>query len=434
MKINYKNTFLVGLAFFSVSIFWQLYDFYIPLILKNTFLINDFASGFIMSADNVVALFLLPVFGMISDRTHTRIGRRKPYIIFGTLTAAVTMLAIPYAAHEQRLILFMVALGLVLIFMATYRSPAVALMPDITPKPLRSKGNAVINLMGAVGGAVFLLINMFLAPDTTNSETADYWPVFILTAAVMVVAMLVVILTVNEPKLAKKMREDSQKMGIDDGPDNDEKGSATKVKLPQDVRRSMILILLSIAFWFMGYNAVTTAFSKFAVLHLGMQEGAASGILMVAVIVATVSFIPVGIISSRVGRKKSIIFGVLLLTGVFASASLYTAYSPLMYVSFSLAGVAWASINVNSLPMVLEMSKNASIGKYTGYYYTFSMAAQVATPILSGFLLEHVGYYTLFPYAAVFVALAIVTMLFVRHGDSKMPPPASVLESLDAAD
>jgi MFS family permease len=196
----------------------------------------------------------------------------------------------------------------------------------------------------------------------------------------------------------------------------------------------MILILFSIALWFMGYNAVTSAFSKYAVTHLHMTEGDASGILMVAVIVATIAFIPVGIISSRIGRKKSIIFGVILLSAVFATATLYTGPSPLMYVSFSLAGVAWAAINVNSLPMVLEMSKNANIGQYTGYYYTFSMAAQVATPILSGVLLQHVGYITLFPYAAVFVGLAIITMLFVRHGDSRPDAPKDTLESFDTAD
>lgn len=433
MKINYKNTLLVGLAFFSVSIFWQLYDFYIPLILKNTFHVSDTIQGFIMSADNVVALLLLPLFGMMSDKTHTRIGRRKPYIIFGTLTSAAAMLVIPYAAHAQQLMLFMVGLGFVLLLMATYRSPAVALMPDITPKPLRSKGNAIINLMGALGGGIFLLINIFMAPDTTDAQTANYWPIYLLTAAMMIVAMLIVVLFVNEPKLSQKMQEDSKKMGIDDG-EKEDNGKEEKAKLSPDVRRSMILILISIALWFMGYNAVTTAFSKYAVHHLHMTESDASGILMVAVIVATVAFIPVGIISSRIGRKKSIIFGVILLSAVFATATLYTGPTPMMYVSFSLAGVAWAAINVNSLPMVLEMSRNASIGQYTGYYYTFSMAAQVATPILSGVLLQHVGYITLFPYAAIFVGLAIITMLFVRHGDSRPVPPRDALESFDTAD
>ena len=436
MKINYKNTILVGLAFLTISAFWQLYEFFVPLILKNTFEISDTVSGFIMSADNIIALLLLPLFGIMSDRTHTRIGRRKPYIITGTILAVIMMMLIPYAVQEQRLVFFMVVLGIVLIVMATYRSPAVALMPDITPKPLRSKGNAVINLMGALGGALILLLIAILAPDTSSPETVNYWPLFGVTAAIMIVGMLIVVFFVNERKLSEKMRKDSAAMGIEDDeePGLNTKKPQEKTKLSSDVRRSMVLILTSISLWFMGYNAVTTAFSKYSVIHLGMPEEDAAGILLLAVVVATLSFIPVGIISSRVGRKKSIIFGVVVLTGVFATSALYTAYSPLMYVSFSLAGIAWATINVNSLPMVLEMSKNASVGQYTGYYYTFSMAAQVVTPILSGILLQHVGYFTLFPYSAVFVGLALITMIFVRHGDSKPLPPAGHLESFDTLD
>ncbi len=435
MKLNYGKTVLVGLAFLTISSFWQLYDFIVPLILKNTFQISDTLAGFIMSLDNIFALFMLPLFGVLSDKTHTPIGRRKPYIIFGTIAAVVFMMGIPFAAQTKLLVLFMVALGLVLVSMSTYRSPAVALMPDITPKPLRSKGNAVINLMGSIGGAVILLLNSFLAPDSTRPETANYWPIFITTAGIMLAGMIALVLTVNEPKLVKKMRQDSAAMGIDpEEAKEKEPAVQTKQKLPKEVRASMVLILVSIFLWFMGYNAVTTAFSKYAVNALGLKESAASLILMVAVIAATLAFIPVGFISSKVGRRKSIMFGVILLTAAFGTAALYSEYSPLMYVNFAAAGIAWAAINVNSLPMVLEMSKGASVGKYTGYYYTFSMAAQVVTPIVSGALLEHVGYYTLLPYGAIFVALAFLTMLFVRHGDSKPLKAAARLETLSAAD
>jgi MFS family permease len=200
------------------------------------------------------------------------------------------------------------------------------------------------------------------------------------------------------------------------------------------MRKSMGLILASIFLWFMGYNAVTTSFSKYAVNALGMQSSQASLILMVATVAAALSFIPVGHISMRIGRRKSILFGVVLLAAVFGTASFYTAFSPLMFVSFALAGVAWASINVNSLPMVLEMSKGASVGQYTGYYYTFSMAAQVVTPVLSGVLLDNIGFSTLLPYGAIFVGLAFFTMLFVRHGDSKPMMPKNKLESFDTPD
>ncbi len=434
MKLNYKNTMLVGLAFLTISAFWQLYDFIIPLILQNTFKVNHTLSGFIMSIDNIFALFMLPLFGMLSDRTQTKLGRRTPFILIGTIAAVIFMMGIPFAAHSGQLIFFMVALGLVLISMSFYRSPAVALMPDITPKPLRSIGNAVINLMGSVGGALLLLVISFLAPNTKNSETANYWPLFLTTAAIMLVGTLVLFITVKEPKLVKKMREESAAIGIDAEEAKEEQIVVKKYKLPREMRKSMGLILASIALWFMGYNAITTSFSKYAVNALNMKESQASLILLVAVVSATLAFIPVGYLSMRIGRRKSILGGVVLLAAVFGTASLYTAFSPLMFLSFALAGVAWAAINVNSLPMVLEMSKGASVGRYTGYYYTFSMAAQVITPILSGFLLDKIGFSTLMPYGAIFVALAFFTMLFVRHGDSKPIAPASKLESFDVAD
>jgi len=435
MKLNYKNTILVGLGFLTISAFWQLYDFIIPLILQNTFEIDHTTSGFIMSLDNILALFMLPLFGKLSDKTYTKIGRRTPFVIIGTLAAVIFMMGIPYATHTRQLVVFMAALGLVLFSMAVYRSPAVALMPDITPKPLRSLGNAVINLMGSIGGAAILLINSFLAPDTTQPETANYWPIFVTTAGIMLVGTVVLIATVREPKLVKKMRKDSAAMGIDPEEAKEvDKPVIKKVKLAPDVRKSMGLILASIALWFMGYNAVTTSFSKYSVNALGMQESQASLILMVAVVAATLSFIPVAHISMKIGRRKSIMIGVVLLAAVFGTASIYTAYSPLMYVSFALAGVAWAAINVNSLPMVLEMSKGANVGQYTGYYYIFSMAAQVVTPVLSGLLLDNVGFSTLLPYGAIFVALSFFTMMFVRHGDSKPIAPASKLESFDTPD
>lgn len=433
MKLDYKRTILVGLAFLTISAFWQMYDFYIPLILKYTFKVSDTVAGVIMSADNITALLLLPLFGILSDKTNTRIGRRMPFIITGTLLTVLSMIAIPYAAQVQNLPIFLAALAAVLIAMAVYRSPAVALMPDITPKPLRSAGNAIVNLMGALGGAMILLLNAFLAPNANNPAYANYWPIFLVTGGIMFVGIVVLVLTVNEPQLVKQMRQDSAALGID-VEEAEVNHTKQETKLTAGEKKSMALLLTSIALWFTGYNAVTTAFSKYAVERLSMTEGQASLILMVAVIAAVIAFIPVGIISTRLGRKKSIMFGIVLLTLVFGSATFYTAYSPLMYGTFALAGFAWAAINVNSLPMVLEMSKGASVGKYTGYYYTSSMAAQVITPILSGALLEHVGYFTLLPYAALFIGLAFFTMSLVRHGDTLPIPVASTLEAFDVTD
>lgn len=176
MKLNNKRTILVGLAFMSICAFWQLYDNIIPLILLNTFHLKDTVSGFIMSLDNILALFMLPLFGAFSDRVNTRMGKRMPFIVFGSILAAFTMLLLPIADLMQSMLLFFTALGLTLFAMATYRSPAVALMPDITPKPLRSKANAIINLMGAVGGIITLILITLLVPKTANP---NYFPFFI---------------------------------------------------------------------------------------------------------------------------------------------------------------------------------------------------------------------------------------------------------------
>lgn len=432
MKLDYRLTVLVGLGFMTISAFWSLYDFVIPLIMLKVFELGDTMAGVVMSFDNVLALFMLPLFGMLSDNTNTKMGRRMPYILGGTAMAVVSMLLIPYAVMENKIGLFIVALALALLAMAFYRSPAVALMPDVTPKPLRSKGNAVINLMGAVGGILVLGMMAFLAP---NKDSSNYWPLFLATAGIMIVGVIILKLTVNEPEAVKKMHRDSAALGIDvEEAINDDQTLVTHEKLPKEYRRSLIFILLSVALWFMGYNAVTSAFSKYSLVALDMKESQSALILMVASIAAIISFIPVGIISSRVGRKKIILIGVVVLATVFATSSFYTAFHPMLFVSFTLAGVAWAAINVNSLPMVLEMSKGANVGRYTGYYYTASMAAQVITPIVSGALLEQLGYYTLMPYGALFTGLAFLTMMMVQHGDSKPIAPRSKLEVFDVVD
>lgn len=434
MKLNYKRTFFVGLAFMSICSFWQLYDNIIPLILKNTFKISDTVSGVLMAADNVLALFMLPFFGMLSDKTNTRLGKRTPYIIFGTFTATAGMLLIPYADNINSLVLFLVALGIVLLAMSSYRSPAVALMPDITPKPLRSKANAVINLMGAVGGIITLGFIALLVPKV---DKPSYFNVFICIAAVMVIAVIVLVTTIKERKLALYTDEIEEAVNQGGQKDAEEKhaGQIRKMRqgkgtgMPADVRRSFRFILCSVFFWFMGYNAITTAFSKYAQSYWGLEGGLFAYSLMVAQVAAILSYIPVGLVASKVGRKKTILFGVALLAFAFGSAIFFKTFSTTLFFFFALAGIGWASINVNSYPMVVEMSKSSDVGKYTGIYYTFSMSAQIVTPILSGALLQYVGYWTLFPYGTFFVAVSFVTMLFVKHGDNKPVPARERLEA-----
>ena len=437
MKLNYKRTLLVGLAFLSICAFWQLYDNVVPLILKNTFDIPDDIAGVIMALDNVLALFLLPLFGKLSDRTHTRLGRRMPYILGGTLAAVVLMNLLPMADRARSLWLFVAALGLLLLAMGVYRSPAVALMPDVTPKPLRSKGNAIINLMGTLGGVFTLAATSFLVThDATGRE--DYSALFLAVSILMLAAVAVLLFTIRENRLAHEVElqnlaaqgEDAAQAQDDETPSS----GAGFSSLDPALRRSLILILCSVALWFMGYNAVTTAFTKYVSVQWGYDIKAASQCLMVATVGAVVSYLPVGFLSSRFGRKRVIQAGVLLLAACFGAAALFASFSPVLYGIFALVGAAWAMINVNSYPMVVEISKSGDVGKYTGYYYTFSMAAQIVTPIASGWLLEHVGYYTLLPYAAVMVALSFVTISLTRHGDSRPQPPRSRLEAFDAGD
>ena len=421
MKLNTRRTLLIGLAFFSICAFWQMYDTIIPLILRDTFHIGDSLSGAIMAADNVLALVLLPLFGKLSDRTDTRLGKRMPFILFGTACAVTLLLLLAGADAPGRFGLFIVLLGLLLVAMGVYRSPAVALMPDVTPKPLRSKANAIINLTGALG-AIYALAAVRLLVGTHADGRANYTWVFVAVAALMAVSVALLLLRVSENELR---RENAAPEEEDD--------AASGGRLPPEKMRSLALILISVALWYMGYNAVTTAYSKYFTRIWGNLSGAAS-CLMIATGGAVVSYVPVGMLSSVLGRKKMILIGVAMLAACFAATGMITSFGPVVYVLFVLVGFAWAAINVNSYPMVVEISRSGDVGKYTGYYYTFSMAAQVLTPILSGWLLEHVGYHTLFPYAACCVALAFVTMAFVRHGDNKPEAARSVLEHFDVED
>ena len=442
MKLNDKRTILVGLAFLSICAFWQMYDNIVPLILTRTFHMNETISGLIMAADNILALFLLPFFGSLSDRTNTKIGKRMPFILFGTGCAMILMNLLPliensyYAAPSTaKTVSFVIVLGLLLIAMGTYRSPAVALMPDVTPKPLRSKGNAIINLMGAVGGILYLGITSVLYSQS-RLETIEaaggrvnYQPLFMIVSAIMFVSIGVLFLTIKEPKLtaenqALEAAHPEWNLAIED--------SAGHEVLPAPVKRSLGFLLASIALWFIGYNGVTTWFTTYVSEVMGQGLGGASTCLLIATAGAIVSYIPVGQIASKIGRKKTILGGVILLAVCFALGyvltTAYQSINVIMFVVFALVGLAWAAINVNSLPMVVEMCKGSDIGKFTGYYYTASMAAQVVTPVVAGTLMRKIDYRVLFPYAALFVALSFVTMLFVRHGDVK----AEAKKGLDA--
>lgn len=463
-KLNYKRTFFVGLAFLSISAFWQMYDNIIPLMLQNTFGLGETVTGVLMAMDNVLALILLPVFGSLSDKVNTPLGKRTPFILTGTVLAVIFMMLLPFADRRQSLVLFLAALFATLLSMGLYRSPAVALMPDLTPNHLRSRANAVINLMGAVGGVYALIMIKLLVGA---GDRPDYAPLFVSVAALMVVAVGILLITIRENKLRRELEETEKAEGQAASPKSQkaeesaaesraeknavartEKESSKrseeasesseapeqKTTLPRDVKRSMIFLLLSIFFWFTAYNAVTTAFSRYTRVVWKMEGGSFANCLMVATVAAIISYIPIGNISARFGRKKTILGGILIMAACYLAAVFVGAYHPVINIAFALIGVGWAAINVNSYPMIVAMSQGSDIGKFTGTYYTFSMAAQIFTPVFSGFLLENVSYRTLFPYALLFALASFCTMTQVRHGDVKPVKKKSLLENFDVDD
>lgn len=517
MKLNYKRTIFVGFAFFLISAFWQAYDATIPVILTNKFGMPQAWSGVIMALDNILAVFMLPLFGALSDKCTSKRGKRTPFIVIGTIVAAVAFLGLsfvdnmqlnnirdvaqindpasleviyeaekdtqlqtpegksfvlselytveefsqittedelevegkkvsPYnnyvvpprqayaaeqtAQNPTALILFILLLFVVLVAMSTFRSPAVALMPDVTLKPLRSKGNAVINLMGTAGGILVLVLGIVFATSAVRNQLMRYNVFYSVIAGIMLGALAIFLATVREPQWAKQMHEDSVRFNLEDK--EEENGQLRKLSAGE--KRSLIFILLSIALWYFGYNAVTSKYAVYAGNILNMDYNTT---LLIAQAAAIVAYLPAGMVASKIGRKKTIMAGVIMLATAFGAASFLRAGSSvlLMNVLFALAGIGWATINVNSFPMVVEMCSGGDVGKYTGFYYTASMSAQIVTPMLSGYLMDMdgVGMTVLFPYAAIFAGLAFVTMIFVKHGDAK-PAAKNTLEALVAED
>ena len=429
MGFNTKRTLWVGFGFMSICAFWQIYDGIVPLILRDTFGLDGAGKGLVMAADNILALVLLPLFGSLSDRTHTRLGRRMPYILAGTAGAVVSMLFIPLADDLGSLPLFVVGLGLTLLFMAVYRSPTVALMPDVTPKPFRSRGNAVINLMGTLGGILALLAINFLVPKTGRP---DYLPLFAVTAGFMVLCVALLFFRVRENDLRARAEEETAAMHYEEA--EEEEAEGPRAKPDRAVRRSLWFMLASVFMLFMGYNAVTTWFSTYATDVWDMPGGSFALPLTVAQAAAVAAYIPVGGLSVRIGRRRTILLGCVLLAASFGSCLLFRRFSPAIYGLFVLAGVGYAAIIVNNFPMIWEISRGGNVGRYTGYYYTMSMAAQIATPVVSSALMKAAGDQVLFPYACGFILLCFACMCFVRHGDARPVLSGNLLERMDVED
>ncbi len=602
MKLNYKRTIKVGLAFAIIMLFWTAYDFVVPLLLERAFGLSNSLRGVVMGIDNVLSLFLLPIFGKWSDNINTKRGKRTPFVFIGTILSVVIMIFVPITAssqlkdakslrnkiyavettadftyeasdgrvytsadefytmmyetesksgvgyaysdhdylklndknslekylevahygvteiekdggkyyrietvvsgpsrisnkveiseaeykeikahneeyqrfvepgiavfaseevntkitkvHPERIGIYLAVLFLVLVAMASFRSPAVALMPDVTPKPLRSQANAMINLMGGIGGAIAFVIYTagFIIADNPFTQ------IFAVCAAAMVLLLLAFLFLVNEPKYVEECKKECEAYGISNDDEAVELGApakeeeqgenaeiisaeelaARKKKHERAFKRSFFFILASTFMWFMGYNAISSNLSVYCTKVLNQSAGVASIISGVSMAVSAIAFIPVGILAVKIGRRKSVLLGFSLAVVSFVLVFLFVRPDHmakyLFAIFYLIAGFGLIITNVNTFPMVLELSSSSSVGKYTGYYYISTMSAQAVTPFISGLVMDYFEDQYLFLYSAICVVIAFVFMFFTRYGDSKPVPAKSALEYLGAGD
>lgn len=518
MKLNYKTTFYVGLIFFSISMFWQAYDMLIAKTLIDKFGLNQFESGIVMAFDNIMAVILLPLFGALSDKSTHKLGRRTPYIIIGTVIAALAFMMLSFADYRQTekikstdiieehydvafddeaditlkshwymvidimkterdntytsglistndydewqstiylpistildagdqelsvgdqtmvrdlyykylslrawelteddpevFYTFLAILFVALVSMAIYRTPAIALMPDVTIKPNRTKANAIVTFLGAIGGvfSVFVILFSGLNKHSYHSHAS----VYIIIGALMLITLGIFLWKVREPLLvkAKEAKEKAYDIKESDPYENPEK-SFNKEK-----RISLYLLLTTVFLLFFGYNAVMSKIADYLPKVLNMEFYQLPFIIAQGIVIATI--LPLGLLSLKIGRKKSMLMGIFLLIISMGAIVFIEQNQIILTASIILvAGFGWTLTGVNIYPMVVELSKGKNVGTYTGYYYAASMGAQIFTPMLSGWLMDTYGRIILFPYATVFMVLALFTMLFVKHGDTQ---------------
>ena len=409
-RFNWPRTFLLGFGFLGVSVIWSLYNAYMPIFLQEDFHLSGTVTGWIMAIDNILAILLLPFLGALSDRTRTRLGRRRPYILVGSIIATVLFLLIPVARKSGVLWSIMVTLSLLNLSMAVFRTPVIALMPDITPPRFRSQANGIINFMGGVGS----LLAFFGGGPLY--ETGNALP-FIVGGLVMLVACLLVVVFIREPVV-----DDAS--GPSSGGGKSLSFAASAKELAGNLKdvftgeKSLLFILLAIFCWFVGYNAVETFFTSYAKFHLDLAEKISTQILGYFSAVFMVTAIASGFLGSRFGRKNTIRVGLVVVMAVMFSALFIRSRWPLT-VAFLVGGFGWGLVNVNSLPMVVDMTTLGKVGGYTGLYYFFSQAANIVAPIAAGALKDVLGWPSLMYFAVVMFAIAVVIVSFVRRGDVK---------------
>ncbi|MCP4539418.1 MAG: SLC45 family MFS transporter [Chloroflexi bacterium] len=428
MKLDYKKTFLIGFGFFGISVLWTFYNSYVPIYLQAGsptfdapgevgFGLDAFVTGVIMTLDNVAAFFLLPLIGVWSDRVWTRFGRRMPFILVLAPISIVAFILIPVAMQMippelngqveklgAQLALFMIAIGVFLTAMACFRTPAVALMPDLTPSPLRSQANGIINLMGGVGTAIATLGSSFLYGMGRMVP-------FVFGGVVVAAAVAMLYFFVKEPRELEASAKEEEGLGALRG----------IKRVSPEARRSLIFLMSAIFCWFVGYNAVETFLSSYGVSELGMSIGKAPLLMLVAAGAFLLFAVPSGYIAGRVGRRRTIITG-LAIFGLLLLVNFFLRSATLIWPILAIGGMGWALVNINSLPMVVDTAaSDADLGTYTGLYYLASQLAAVAGPTINGYIVKQGGgdYNLIFLVTPAFFLLAILCMLGVTQGEAK---------------
>lgn len=407
MKLDTKKIAIIGLGFFTVSIIWSIYNIAVPVYLDELGL-TGLAVGVVMTIDNLFALIFQPIFGTLSDRTRTRYGRRMPYLLIGIPLSAIAFFIVPFTSST--LVFLMITVILLNFFMSVYRAPAIALMPDFTPRPLRSKANGIINFMGGVGAVIAFIIGGMLF------KVQEFYP-FAAGSVILVITIIVMYNFVNEPVEQKDQKPEEEQ--------------AQALEQPKDKGQllSLIFLLIAIFFWFAGYNAVETFFSTYGKEVLGIDKSQSSYLFATVSALFVIFAIPAGLIGGRLGRRKTILIGLIVFEAAFFGM-IFIKSIAFLYILMGIGGIGWALVNINSYPMVVEMTSNKGIGKFTGYYYFFSMLASIISPILFGLLKDLLGDGFLFIYASITLVFAFFFMMLVKHGEANTMPK-SALENLE---
>ena len=485
LKLNFKRTMIIGFAFFGILLLWQVYDSWCPTFLTELFgkamygeaawlavrdiknakeVLNvQYLVGIMMAIDNLAALILLPIFGHLSDKTNTKIGKRMPYILVGTFISAVAFPFIPVLFHYNNVAGTIILMAIVVCSMMMYRNPAVALMPDLTPKPLRSKANGIINIMGYVGGlfatitGIVFSLSQYLRGKKIPTEsglvyeptwaTGNIWAIeapFLIASVLMVISAVFLFIKIKENKIKEEMKEEmeigEQQAEVVDKVSDD-------APMTKGNKAMLLLILFAEFFWFMADNGIGTFMGNYTIYYLGAESGSNMINTIIGGFGSVLGFAFGGIIASKIGRKWTVVGGLgvtlgsyllwmiasfTFLKGVAGNGS----FPIIIYVIWLIKGFGMSLVHINSFPMVVELCSSNKIGKFTGFYYASSMAAQTLTPIALGSLLliPNFGFELLPVYALVCLTISFGIFIFIKNVKNKKTKIATGLEAFDSED